>query len=350
MIPWHDSLLARGAKFDGATASSFADPAQERAAARDGAVICDLTSLAALRVTGSDAEAFLQGQLTSDVAALAPGASQYSAWCSPKGRVLANFLLRRFDGAAFELLLPAVLLAPIRKRLGMFVLRSKVVLEDASTMSVRIGIGGPMAPRCAEAVAGTAPPIHRSAALAGGALLGLVGNRFVAIVPPESATPLWDRLTQHAQPAGFSCWQWLAVRAGVPVVLPPTQDLFIPQMLNWEIVGGVSFKKGCYTGQEIVARTQHLGSVKERTMLAHVDAAPPTPGTRVFSERFGEQACGTVINAAPAPEAGSDLLAVMQTAAIAGDLRLGARDGPPLSPLALPYDTPAAVRSSGRAA
>ena len=350
MIPWHDSLLARGAKFDGASVSSFADPAQERAAARDDAVICDLAPIAVLRVSGPDAEAFLQGQLTSDVAVLAPGTSQYSAWCSPKGRVLANFLLRRLDAANFELLLPAPLLASIRKRLGMFVLRSKVALEDESAASARIGVGGPMAVRCAEAIAGVAPAVYRSVALAGGVLLGLSSNRFMAIVAPERAAPLWDLLAAHARPAGFSCWEWLAVRAGVPAILPPTQDLFIPQMLNWEVLGGVSFKKGCYTGQEIVARTQHLGIVKERSLLAHTDVSPPSPGTRVFSERFGEQACGTVLNAAPAPASGSDLLAVVQTAAVGADLRLGARDGPALSQLSLPYAFPAAERSRGRAA
>ena len=301
-------------------------------------------------MSGADAEAFLQGQLTSDVAELASGASQYSAWCSPKGRVLANFLLRRIDGASFELLLPDTLLAPIRKRLGMFVLRSKVVLEDAGAASVRIGLGGPAAARCVEAVAGSAPPVHRSAPVSGGAIFGIAGGRFVAIVAPENAPSLWDRLAAQARPAGFGCWQWLTIRAGVPIVLPPTQDLFIPQMLNWEILGGVSFKKGCYSGQEIVARTQHLGRVKERTISAHVDSQAPEPGTRLFAPGFAEQVCGTVINAAPAPEGGSDLLAVAQTAA-GTELHLGAVDGPRLAPRNLPYGVPASeAPSRGRAA
>src|SRR5215471_11473150 len=118
MTPWQEALSQRGASFDGNEISTFGDPATELAAARDEAVLCDLAPFAALRVAGPDAEAFLQGQLTSDVTTLDFGASQYSAWCSPKGRVLANFLLRRDNAEKFELILPAPLLEPIRKRLG----------------------------------------------------------------------------------------------------------------------------------------------------------------------------------------------------------------------------------------
>jgi folate-binding protein YgfZ len=342
MTQWHEALSARGASFDGSVVSEFGDPAAELAAARDAAVLCDLAPVAVLRVSGPDAEAFLQGQFTNDVAALAPGGTQYSAWCSPKGRVLANFLLRRIDSATFELLLPAPVLAPIRKRLGMFVLRAKVALDDASAASVRIGIAGPRALQAVEALGVGAPAMHRSVSFPGGALCQVPGARFVAMVAPESAAPCWDRLAERARPAGFECWRWLTVRAGVPVILPATQDQFIPQALNLDALGGVSFQKGCYTGQEIVARTQYLGRLKERTVLAHAEASPIAP-TRIFSRSFGNQPCGSVLNAASAPGGGTDLLAVCQVAASAsGDLRLGAPDGVPLSLLPLPYELPAA--------
>ena len=342
MTHWHEALSARGASFDGSVVSEFGDPAAELAAARDAAVLCDLAPVAVLRISGPDAEAFLQGQFTNDVAALDPGATQYSAWCSPKGRVLANFLLRRIDSATFELLLPAPLLAPIRKRLGMFVLRAKVVLDDASATSVRIGIAGRRALEAVEALGVGAPPLHRSVPFPGGAMYQVPGARFVAIVAPESAAPTWDRLAERARPAGFECWRWLTIRAAVPVILPATQDQFIPQALNLDALAGVSFQKGCYTGQEIVARTQYLGRLKERTMLAHAEASAIAPRTRLLSRSFGNQPCGSVLNAASAPGGGTDLLAVCQVAASAsGDLRLGAPDGVPLSLLPLPYELPA---------
>jgi folate-binding protein YgfZ len=343
MTPWQEALSRRGASFDGVEISGFGDPAGELGVARDAAVLCDLAPFAALRVAGPDAESFLQGQVTSDVTALDVGTSQYSAWCSPKGRVLASFLLRRSNRETFEMILPAPLHEPIRKRLGMFVLRAKVRLEDSSGTSVRIGVGGPAAAHAVAAIRGSAPALHRSTRVDGGDLFQVNGGRFMAIVAPEQAAKLWDQLATHARPAGFSCWRWLLVRAGVSVILPPTQDQFIPQAINWDAIGGVSFQKGCYTGQEIVARTQYLGRLKERTLLAHIEASAVSPGTRLFSAHFGDQPCGTVLNAAAAPAGGSDLLAVVRIAAAeSGELQLGAREGPSLSLLTLPYELPGA--------
>jgi len=349
MTPWHQRLLERSAGFDGTAVMGFGDARGELVAARDTAVVCDLQPLASLRVAGPDAEDFLQGQVTSDVSELRSGASQYSAWCTPKGRVLANFLLRRLDLETFELLLPEPLLAPIRKRLGMFVLRSKVALDDASERTVRIGVGGPAAAKLIEAIAGAVPPVLREVNLDGGALVHVLGQRFVAIVSPEGAEQLWDRLASGARPAGFPCWKWLTLRAGVPVILPATQDHFIPQALNWDAIGGVSFQKGCYTGQEIVARTQYLGRRKERTVLAHAESTHVGPGARLFSASFGEQPCGTVLNAASAPDGGTDFLAVAQITAVdSADLRLAVTGGEKVSLVPLPYELPAAAAPRGR--
>jgi len=350
MTPWTDFLRARGASFDGAAVTEFGDPAGELAAARDAAVLCDLSPLGSLAVTGTDAAAFLQGQLTNDVEILAVGASHFSAWCSPKGRVLANLLLRRIATESFELLLPASLCEAVKKRLGMFVLRSRVKIDDVSTTAVRLGLGGPAAAARVAAAFGVTPALHRSTVIDGGMLIALPGRRFIAWVAPEGAAAAWARLSPAGlRAAGFPCWQWLTVRAGVPVITPPTQGQFIPQMLNLDALDGISFRKGCYTGQEIVARTQYLGRLKERLVLSHVDAPPPGAGDRIFASAFGDQPCGTVVNAAIAPGGGADLLAVVQTAAIAGDaLRLGAIDGPAASLLPLPYALPEAGDARGR--
>jgi folate-binding protein YgfZ len=352
MTAWTDFLLARGASLDGAAVTGFGDPAGELAAARDTVVVCDLGPLSSLAIAGPDAVAFLQGQLTNDLETLGAGASQFSAWCSPKGRVLANFLLRRIAADSFEMLLPASLLVPIKKRLSMFVLRAKVTIADASDATVRLGIGGPAAAAGVAAAFGAVPALHRSMAIDGGMLIALPGQRFIALVAPERGPALWARLSAaNVHAAGFPCWQWLTVRAAVPVVTLPTQDQFIPQMLNLDALDGVSFRKGCYTGQEIVARTQYLGRLKERLALAHADVAAPPAGARVFAAAFGDQPCGTVVNAAAAPGGGTDLLAVAQTVAIATDaLRLDAADGPAASLLPLPYALPAAGEPRSRIA
>jgi tRNA-modifying protein YgfZ len=346
---WTDFLLARGASFDGAAVAAFGDPEGELVAARDAAVVCDLGPLAALRVCGTDAAAFLHGQLTSDVGELAPGSMQLSAWCSPKGRVLANFILRRIDSEGFELLLPRLLLESVQRRLAMFVLRSKVAIHDASDATIRIGIGGPAAAQRIESVIGTAPVLHRCTAIEGGAMAGLLGSRFIAVVEPSQAPGLWNRFGA-VRAAGFPCWRWLTIHAGLPMILPSTQDQFIPQMINLDALGAVSFQKGCYTGQEIIARTQYLGRLKERLALAHGNAAP-APGARLYAPAFGDQPCGTVLNAGAAPGGGADLLIVAQIAAIvAGDLRLEAQDGAALTPLQLPYAVPMPAAPRGRIA
>ena len=145
MASWTEFLVRRGATFDGHAVTHFSAPEGELATARDAAVVCDLTPLSAMRVAGPDAGAFLQGQLTSDVTDLASGMAQYSAWCSPKGRMLVNFILLRTEATTFELLLPVSMIAAVLKRLTMFVLRSKLTIEDTSGESVRIGVGGPTA-------------------------------------------------------------------------------------------------------------------------------------------------------------------------------------------------------------
>ncbi|MGH8798805.1 MAG: YgfZ/GcvT domain-containing protein [Casimicrobiaceae bacterium] len=349
--PWSDFLATRGASFDRDVVASFGAPGDELAAARDDAVLCDLSPLAALQVAGPDATTFLQGQLTNDVAALGPDAAAYGAWCSPKGRMLVNFVIRRRGDASYEILLPASLRETIAKRLRMFVLRSRVVVSDDDGTTIRLGIGGPGASAAIAAALDVAPAVHRAAAHGDRVVVALPGPRYIVAAGPDDAAACWARLAAIARPAGFAVWRWLTIRAGVPVVTPPTADLFVPQAANWDALGGISFQKGCYAGQEIVARTQYLGRLKERLALAHLDAAPPEPGERLYSAAFADQACGTIVDAADAPDGGSDALAVLQTAASAsGDVHLGARDGPPLRLLELPYGVPAPTAPRGRIA
>ena len=274
--------------------------------------VADLSNNALLCVSGDDAAAFLQAQLTNEVEALAVDGAQWNVWCSPKGRLLATFLLVRRP-AEFLLMLPAEIAGPIAKRLGMFVLRSKVKITDVSDRYARRGILGRRA--------GPAP--MRVVEENGAILVGLEEGRIVALMPPERA------LTADL---GADAWELAAIRAGVPTITAATQEAFVPQMANFELVGGVSFKKGCYPGQEIVARTQYRGGLKRRMALVHLGGGErPQPGQSVYSAAFGEQAAGTIVNAAPAPEGGFDALVVAQIESLErGDLRWKSPDGPGL--------------------
>jgi folate-binding protein YgfZ len=233
----------------------------------------------------------------------------------------------------------------------MFVLRSHVTVADASSDSIRLGVGGAHAAAAISAALGAAPAVGNVSLLGEQTVAALPGPRYAITVTPGAAASCWDRLRSACRPAGFAAWQWLTVRAGVPVITPSTADLFVPQAANWDALGGISFQKGCYAGQEIVARTQYLGRLKERLVLAHFDSAPPAAGERLYSAAFGDQACGTVVNAAAAPDGGSDLLAVLQLAAAeSGDLHLGTLGGMPLRLQALPYPAPAPAAPRGRIA
>src|SRR5262249_21942281 len=132
-------------------------------------------------------------------------------------------------------------------------------------------------------------------------VLGLPGPRYIVIAPCAAADELHAALARHTSIADFEVWQWLTIRAGVPVVTVPTQAPSTARMVTWEVLGGIDFQKGCYTGQEIIARTGYLGRLKERAYLFHAAQAGARAGDRLFSVAFGEQPCGTVVNAARAP-------------------------------------------------
>jgi len=257
-----------------------------------------------LRVSGDDAAEFLHNQFTNDVKALAAGSAQWNGWCTPKGRLLATFVLAR-DEQGFFLMLPAAFVEAFAKRLRMFVLRSKVTVEDISASTPRFGLWG-----------GTVPQ--------GAFRLGESRAFAFGQAPGGRAASLDD-------------WALSLIRDGVVQVVPGTQEEFVPQMANYDLVGGVSFKKGCYPGQEIVARTQYRGILKKRAVRVH-SAAALAPGESVYSDAFGDQSAGTVANVAPSPEGGFEALVVAQLDAIArGDLRHGSLAGPSLAIKPLPY-------------
>jgi tRNA-modifying protein YgfZ len=292
---------------------------------------------------GPDAAAFLHGQLSSDVAGMAPGTAAWTSYNSAKGRMLATLLLWRADADSFLAFVAADVAAPLAKRLAMFVLRAKVKVADLTGQGQTIGVAGPGTAGAVRAALGGAPEPGQGVRAGDTCVIAAPDGRCFVHVPAAGAGDVTAKLAAHADPISADAWRRLGILVGIPTVTRATQDLFVPQTANWDLVGGVNFRKGCYPGQEIIARMQYLGRLKERLFAFHVDAPPPSPATPVYSPVFGEQACGTVVNAAMSPDGGTDLLAVVQWAAATADgtLRLGAPDGPALAARALPYAVPA---------
>ena len=338
---WQAFLQNQGAVLEDGRVLHFGDPGAERRAARDGDVLVELSELALIRARGADALGFLNGQLSNDLRKLDDAHSQLSSYNSPKGRMLAiPRIFRR--GEDYLLQLPAALAEDILKRLRMYVLRSKVTLEIADRELQRIGISGPRAEQLVREAVGSAPTDNEGCLTDSEVtVLRLPGPwpRFEIVAPTAAAVPLWERFAARARKAGAPVWRWLDIQAGVPNVFPGTVEEFVPQMANLELLGGVDFKKGCYPGQEIVARMQYLGRLKQRMYRAHVEAdASPQPGDPLHAPDFGEQPAGRVIDAEAAPEGGYDLLAVIQIVSVeGGEVRLGSLQGPLLAFRGLPY-------------
>lgn len=335
-IEWKSFLAARNLAPDG---ESFGDLNGELVAARDGNVVAPLVDFSVIRVSGEDAASFLHNFLTNDVQNLPADGVRFAGLCTPKGRLVATFHVWR-DGPDLLLAVSADLQAAILKKLSMYILRSKVKLTDANDV-VLLGLAGRQATVVAQEALGATPPGPMQIAnITGGQIVALAGNRYLFAVTPHVALDLWPKLAVKARPAGAATWRWIEITAGQPRIVAATQEAFVPQMVNMEVpaVGGVIFTKGCYPGQEIVARTQYLGKVKRRMYRAKMDSMLP-PGTDVFTPEAGDQHCGALASVSPSPDGGYECLVVVQSSgAAAGEVYAGKPGGPPRLTLAsLPY-------------
>ncbi len=340
---WQDFLAQQGARIAEGRVLDFGKPSEELAAAQHGTVMADLSQLGLLAFSGEETAEFLQNQLTNDVRGLHADAAAWNGYCSPKGRMLANFLMWK-SGTDTCLQLSGDIRETVLKRLKMFILRSRVSGRDATDENVRLVLAGPQA-AAALAEAGLPLPEGAMKTQAGeqGLTVRIGTDKFVLSLPPEKAPATWAALAKHATPVGTAVWDWLRLSNGIPMIVAATQEEFVPQMVNWEVLGGVSFQKGCYPGQEIVARTQYLGKLKRRMYLAHVDGGePPAPGDNLYTPDMDGQASGMVVNAAPAPGGGFDLLAVAQIESVAAGqpLHWKTAEGPLLALKTQPYALP----------
>ncbi len=340
---WRAFLTDAGAEFVDERVQSFGNPNRERQISTTGTVICDLSHTGLISAYGNDTRDFLHNQLTSDVNAVGPDLSQLSAYCSPKGRMIA-FMRLFMRQEAFYLRLPREILESTLKRLRMFVLRSQVTLEDADDSLVRFGLAGPDAEAELEAALGRMPgDVDEAVELADVSAVRVPGAphpRFELYGELETMQQLWERFNVRGAPVGADNWRLLDILAGLPNVFAATQEAFVPQMANLDLINAVSFKKGCYPGQEVIARMHYLGKPNRRMFLAVADTEEtPAPDTAVVGED-GKPA-GEVVSAAPHPDSGQAVLAVMKLKPFdaGGPFHLG-EDGPALEFRELPYPVP----------
>ena len=342
---WKHFLEQAGAEFDSQGVAHYGNLRRELSVALTGNVFADLSHYGLVSAHGTDAAAFLLGQFTNDLREVDEAHSQYSGYCTAKGRLLATFRVFR-RGDSFYLSLPAEMVEGLIARLRMFVLRAQVTLDEASDTFVHLGVSGDDAAEDLQRFFCELPArLNDCVQTDDSVVIRVPGVRpgYEVFTTPDRARALWDALNVRSAPVGADAWQLLDIEAGIPVIYPGTREAFVPQMVNLQLVEGVSFRKGCYPGQEIVARMQYLGKLKRRMYrLRAASGERPAPGGEIHGEREGAEPVGQVVSAAPHPDGGFILLAVLRiTAAESGQaLHLGAPDGPPLEREHLPYPFP----------
>lgn len=299
--------------------------------------MCALPDWGVIHVHGADAAAFLHSQLSNDIQNLDAANARLAAYCNAKGRALALLRVLRADDGLL-LFTHKALIDSLIRRLRMFVLRSKVTLDDASEAIGVIGLAGAAAVTPLQKITGTVPEsvggVHHgddSRIIR----LGSAPDRFALAAPAEALAKLWESLAQDLAVVPNEAWQLLEIRAGIPTITPATQEAFVPQMLNLEPLQGISYDKGCYPGQEVIARMHYLGKLKRRMYRLHIQTGtPPAPGETVRDGTDDKEA-GTVVAAARATPESCELLAVLRTELAEQDSLL--LNGTPLQPLELPY-------------
>ncbi len=342
MNSWNDYLSVQGARHSATEPARVLDFGRALNTAELAAgFMAAITDQGLIAVAGEEAASFLHKQLTNDVEHLGLNEARLAGYCTPKGRLQATFLMWRSADAIF-LQLPRELQAALQKRLSMFVMRAKAKLSDATPDSI-IGLGGAKATAALEQLFGSVPASPYSKLEHELGTLVRVADafgqpRYQWYASAAAAQAAWPALAATLAVGGDDAWRLSAIHAGVPEVTARTQEQFVPQMINLEILGGVNFKKGCYPGQEIVARSQYLGKLKRRTALASIGGATAQAGDEVFAMADPEQPCGLIVNAAPNGDGGVDVLVEMKLAALdQDDVRLASAQGTALRFQPMPY-------------
>lgn len=317
--------------------------------------LCQLTPFALISVSGADATNFLHSQFTNDIKALPQNRACLAGYCSNKGRLLASLLVWKSTSSEEDsifLEVPAELQESLQKRLQIFVMRSKVKLNHVTESHAILGILGEAAAQALVKWFPTLPTspyelIQNDA----GILIRLTDaekiTRYQWIMSKSFFEQIWPVLStsDNKLPVLPShVWSLSEIHAGIPHISLATQEKFVPQMINYELIGGINFKKGCYPGQEIVARTHYLGKQKRRMVLAQIDNAAVQSGMEVFASNDPDQPCGMVVNAQANESGGSDCLIEIKTAYLS-DAVVQLNTGEICRWLPMPYPLPVDIES-----
>lgn len=331
---WNKYLLTQNAQ-------NTNDAAEDNKKAETTNILCDLSQFGIIVIAGDDATKFMQGQFTNDVDLINEETSQLNAFCNKKGRMIANFRAFKHQGNYF-LSIKSDLVEQSIQHLQNYVLRSHVAIQDVSEQMVHLGISGkdainllsPFIENINEEVDSVS---HNNDYIA----VRVAGEqpRYEVFCSLEHAKGLWQKISPHAEVVDASTWDYLNIQAGLPFIDASTSGEFIPQMANMELINGISFTKGCYTGQEIVARMHYLGKLKKRCYKINIASEKkPDNGDKLFAEnaRAGQNT-GAIIQVEKSPDSGYDALAVIQIADAQSQLFLNDADGPKVTVKELPY-------------
>lgn len=312
--------------------------------------IAPLNLLGLIKADGAQAAHFLHNQLTNDVEHLPADQARLAGYCSVKGRLLANLLIWR-QSETLCLQSPRALVPDLQQRLQRFIMRAKVTLRDASTEQIVLGLSGTRTAAVLRSWFDPLPaaPYHLLHSEVG-TLIRMADAphatpRYQWLTSTDTAQAAWPHLVQELQPVGAAAWRLQEIQNGIPHLSLPTQDRFVPQMLNYELIGGVNFQKGCYPGQEIVARSQYLGKLKRRMLCARIASTTALAGSEVFTSRQPEQACGTIINAElDGPNQMLCLVELTLASSQHDSVHFASSHGPQLVFQPLPYAIPSSVQ------
>lgn len=305
LAEWRRFLLSLGARIEADTVLDFGATDQEAAAALSGNIMTDLSFLNVITISGKDATTFLNGQFTSDVAQLANGGVQLSAWCNPKGQVIANFIITRLN-EDYYLLLPLELQENFLKRLRRYLLRAAVTITDDKDTMQCIGV------KSTDDMA----PFHIECAASedGLVIVPVPGshNRWIIMGTVPALTIRWKKLVQQSSAVGSHYWQLFDIQDGIPWITPATTETCMPQSLNLDQLQGLSHKKGCFPGQEIIARLHYRGKYLHRLFVANLDTAVGVvPGTKIYTADH-PRSIGTIINTVRHQELGCSALVILE--------------------------------------
>lgn len=294
-------------------------------------MLFDLSDHGLIKVYGEDSESFLQNQLSNDIRNVNESTHQTSAWCNPKGRIIASFRIFKRDDAYF-LSVSADLIEPIIKNIRMYVMMSKVTVEDASNELVHFAYSG-------KQLNNAPTQANQTLQSDGLTILNISDNdlpRFEIFSNVIDAKKLWKELEKAATTTDINGWNYLNILAGIPSITQASTEAWIPQMVNFIAIGGVDFKKGCYPGQEIVARLNYLGKTKRRMYRLEIDTdLLPNTGDSIATDENKD--AGKILNAAINPEGKVEVLAILKIAQADSALRLSENTQASIRLLDLPY-------------